>query len=101
MSQDFKVDGQLGALTPGVTPRRYEPPGGTTKHNERIHRESDYADKYKSLPFEFSKPSRAGRRSLFKCAECGYMSHLSVNAVGLICPECKKFVKVEEVVDDE
>jgi len=100
MSQDFKVDGQIGELTPGATPRRFDPPGGVTKHNERIHRESKIADDYKSLPFEFSKPLRTGRRSLFKCVECGYVSRLSVNAVGLVCPECKKFVKVEEVVDD-
>jgi len=101
MGSEFKVPGHLGPLDPGATSRRWEPPGGTKKHNEKIHKESKFADDHKDLPFKFSKPKKAGRCSLFECTECGYIISASVNNVGFVCPECKKFTKSREVVELE
>ena len=90
MGDEFKVDGNVGELSPGSTPRRWEPEIGINKHREKIHRESKYADNHKNLPFSFSKPKKVGRRTLFACSECGHVIYTGVNAVGMICPECKK-----------
>jgi len=91
----------IGELTPGATPRRYEPSGGTQRHNERIHRESKYADTHKNLPFEFSKPPKLTSRSKYiKCDSCGYITSASINTVGMVCPECKKYSSVTEVIDE-
>lgn len=89
-------------LTPGSTPRRYEPVGGLKKHNERIHRESKQADDWKNLPFTFRKPPKPrGRSTYVKCDNCGYITSGTTATVGIVCPECKKFSSVSEVVDDE
>ena len=82
-----------GELSPGATKPRYEPEGGWTKHKERIHKESKIADN-KNLPFTFSKPRRT-RHTTGRCKSCGYTTSVSVNAVGLICPECNKYSAVE------
>jgi DNA-directed RNA polymerase subunit RPC12/RpoP len=93
----FTVDGDIGELSPGSTPRRWEPEGGVRKHNERIHRESNFADQYKNLPFSFSKPRKSGRKEYMACTNCGHIVHLSVNTVGIICNECKTYNEVKEV----
>jgi hypothetical protein len=90
----------FGELSPGTTGRRYEPEGGVGKHNERIHRESRYVDEYKNLPFTFSKPKRALRAVYYKCPDCEYIHRGNINTYGLICPECHKFVILEEVETD-
>jgi len=91
----------VGELTPGSTPRRYEPKGGTQRHNERIHRESRYADTHKNLPFSFSKPPKQTSRSKYvSCDKCNYITSVSVNTVGMVCPECKKYSSVTEVLDE-
>lgn len=83
--------------SPG-SPRRYEPEMGVKKHNERIHRESKYADDCKNLPFSFSKPYKAkGRTTYIKCDNCGHITSGTTNTVGIICNECKKFSTVTEV----
>jgi hypothetical protein len=87
-------------LEAGATPRRYDPACGVKKHNERIHRESEYADKYKNLPFEFSKPKKAKRQTVKVCANCGKPVHVSVDCIGLICRGCGKYSAVEEVEID-
>lgn len=88
-------------LAPGATPRRYEPEAGIRKHNERIHRESKYADDNKNLPFSFRKPSKAkGSPAYVQCNNCGHVVHASKVTVGIICPECKKFSTVTEVEFD-
>lgn len=99
MSKDFKVDGNLGVgeLSPGATPRRWEPEGGINKHKERIHRESAHVDAHGNLPFTFSKPRKAGRRQYMECESCGHIVHVSVNTVGIICGECNAYVSVKEV----
>jgi DNA-directed RNA polymerase subunit RPC12/RpoP len=96
---DFKIDGNLGIgeLSPGSTGRRWEPEGGVRKHNEKIHRESNYVDTYGNLPFTFSKPKKSGRKAYMKCAKCGHIVHVSINTVGMVCKECNAYVSVEEV----
>lgn len=88
----------VGELRPGVTPRRWEPDSGVKKLNERIHRESKYADSYKNLPFSFRKPNKnMGRTMALVCDNCGaYVSGTSAT-VGVICRSCKKFSSVTEV----
>ena len=78
-------------LTPGTTPRRYEPASGTKKHNERIHRESKQMDKNGNLPFTFSKPNKSSDKiKHLQCRECGEIT--SVTSKFLVCKvsyECK------------
>ena len=88
-------------LSPGATPRRYEPAGGLKQHKERIHRESKQADS-KNLDFTFSKPYKPrGRSVTVQCDNCGYTTSGTTATAGIICPECKKFSTVSEVVNDE
>jgi len=85
-------------LSPGSTPRRYEPSGGVKKHNERIHKESKYSDNYKNLPFSFRKPPKpTGRTSYVECNNCGNVSCATTATVGIICNACGKFSSVTEV----
>jgi rubrerythrin len=86
-------------LEPGATPRRYTPASGEKKHNERIHRESKIADN-KNLPFTFNKPKKPGRSSYFSCNNCGYVFNASVNTIGVVCNECKKFSTCSELPDE-
>jgi hypothetical protein len=93
---------QVGELTPGSTGRRYTPPDGVKKHNERIHRESKQADDHKNLPFAFRKPPKSrGRSTYIQCDNCGCITSATTVTVGMICPECNKFSTVKEVVCDE
>ena len=87
----------VGELTPGSVGRRWEPRGGVSKHNERIHKESKYIDDHKNLPFTFSKPKKNQINKLVKCMSCGHVTYASKNTVGVICSECKKYSEVEEV----
>jgi len=99
MGKEFKIDGGLGVgeLSPGATPRRWEPAGGVKKHNERIHRESKQVDAYGNLPITFSKPKKAGRRQYMECEKCGHIVYVSINTVGIVCKECNAYVSVKEV----
>jgi hypothetical protein len=84
-------------ITPGSVGRRYEPPIGVKKHNERIHKESKYADDNKKLPFSFSKPSKSKKSKLVKCCNCDNITYASINTIGIICSNCHKYSAVEEV----
>lgn len=84
-------------LAPGATPRRYEPASGIKKHNERIHKETAYVDKYKNLPFEISKPKKPKKQTIKVCANCGHPVQVSVDCVGVICRYCHKYSSVEEI----
>lgn len=86
-------------LEPGATPRRYEPSGGIEKHNKKIHSDSEYADKYKDLPFSFSKPATSvNKRTVIKsCSNCGEPASVHENCVGIVCSECKQYASVVEV----
>ncbi len=86
-----------GELSPGVTSRRWIPEGGINLHNDKIHKESKFADDYKKLPFEFSKPKKTGRREWFGCVECGKELFESVNTIMCVCTGCKKVTKVERI----
>jgi formylmethanofuran dehydrogenase subunit E len=98
-----KVDNHFGSLgtaelRPGVTKRRWEPEGGVNKLNQRIHKESKFADSHKNLPFSFSKPVKVrGRTSLVKCDNCGAVTYGTNTTVGIICKHCNKFSSVSEV----
>ena len=84
-------------LSPGSTPRRYEPKGGVAKHNARIHKESKEMDG-KNLDFTFSKPWKPkGPSAVVACDNCGYQLSGTKVTVGVICPECKQFSTVSEV----
>jgi hypothetical protein len=88
-------------LSPGSTPRRYEPKGGINKHNARIHRESKISDG-KNLDFNFKKPAKAlGRTATVECDNCGFVTSGTTATAGIICPECKEFSTVTEVVNYE
>jgi ribosomal protein S27E len=95
-------DTQLNQTLPaGSMGRRYEPECGVGKHNERIHRESRYADEYKNLPFSFRKPFKPkGRSAYVQCNNCGHITLGTSVTVGIICSECKKFSVVTEVEID-
>ena len=88
-------------LSPGEVGRRFEPECGVKKHNERIHRESAYADSHLNLPFSFSKPKKFGRREIKKCSKCGKRIYTSINTVGFICKNCGKFVIAERTIIDD
>ena len=98
MAADFfkNQDLGIGELSPGSTPRRYEPTGGISKHNARIHKESKQLDT-KNLPFSFSKPRKAGRQRNVVCNKCGTHYRLSVNAVGVICNACNQYCSLEDI----
>ena len=99
MSDEFTINEDLGIgeLSPGSTPRRWEPEGGVNRLNERIHKESKHIDEYGNLEFSFSKPKRVGKRCWKRCVKCGKTSYVSINAVGIICPNCHSYVSIEEV----
>lgn len=89
-------------LEPGG-PRRYEPAEGVNNLNKRIHKESAFADKYKNLPFEFSKPKYAKvKKQVVKlCGNCKAPVTVATNCVGVICSKCKTYASVIEVDLDE
>ncbi len=108
MNEQFKKDLQKHIkqtplnqeLPPGATPRRYEPRGGTAKHNARIHRESKISDS-KNLDFTFRKPPKSkGRSAYIQCDNCDYITSGTTVTAGIICPECKKFSTVTEVPNE-
>jgi ribosomal protein S27E len=104
------------SLEPGTTDRRWIPPGGLRKHNEKIHRESRRADHYKNLPFSFSKPSKPkgssthvrcdncgykpkGSSTHVRCDNCGYIISATTVTIGIICSACHKFSTVTKEKD--
>lgn len=87
---------------PAGSPRRYEPESGIRKHNERIHKESRYADTHKNLPFTFRKPQKPmGRSSYFVCDNCGKPYRGTTVTVGVICNNCGKFSTVSQVEEED
>ena len=78
--------------------RRWVPEGGLQKLKNKIHRESKAADDFKKLPFTFSKPIRKSH-AVFVCVECERMFDAPKNTVMVVCPDCKKLVKVRKLDD--
>jgi hypothetical protein len=68
---------------------------GVKNHNERIQKESKFADDHKNLPFEFSKPARPKKTMDVFCKKCGRGAAVPINTVGMICPSCNSYVSVE------
>ncbi len=101
LSRSIKNSTIQQELSPGSTSRRYEPIEGVNKLNNRIHKESSYADTHKNLPFTFRKPFKSkGRSTYVKCSTCGHILSGTTATVGVICPACKKFSSVTEVCFD-
>ena len=86
-----------GELTPGSVGRRYDPIGGVKAHNKRIHRESEFTDKHKNMPFTFSKPKAKKKPKVKVCENCGHYVSVTKDTVGIICQFCHTFAKVVEV----
>ena len=87
----------IGELSPGATPRRWEPEEGTKKLNERIHRESKYTDDHMNLPFKFSKPVGSKRQKTVQCTKCDTYYRVNITTVGLVCNTCHKYSSVKDV----
>jgi uncharacterized OB-fold protein len=87
-------------LSPGSVGRRWIPEGGIQNHRDKIHRDSKFADDNKNLPFTFSKPRRTTRSIVVRCKNCGYVTSVSKNTVGMICVQCEKYSNVEEITED-
>ena len=100
IARDLKKQG-MGELAPGATERRYEPKEGLNNLNKRIHRESEFIDKHKDMPFSFSKPKK-GKAAMTKvCSNCGEYVSVNRDTVGIICRHCKTYSQVEEVCIEE
>ncbi len=100
MARKYNTFGTLGVgeLRPGTTPRRWEPECGVKKLNEKIHKESKFADDHKKLPFSFRKPKKPmGAGAVLVCDNCGSPIYGTVATVGVICRSCNKFSTVSEV----
>ncbi len=87
----------IGTLSPGATPRRWEPEEGVKKLNERIHRESKWADDHMNLPLKFSKPVGFKRQKTVQCINCDAYYSVNVTTVGLVCNSCNKYCGVKDV----
>ena len=87
----------MGELSPGATGRRYEPSEGLSNLNKRIHKESEYIDKHKDLPFSFSKPQTTKKSITKICKNCKEYVSVHKNTIGIICRHCKTYSQVEEV----
>ncbi|MCK5020529.1 MAG: hypothetical protein KAS32_26155 [Candidatus Peribacteraceae bacterium] len=72
---------------------------GSRKYNERIHRESRYADTHKNLPFKFSKPlKRKSNNVLVVCKECTHDLHITQETIIVVCSWCGYMNKVKDEV---
>lgn len=91
----------MGELEPGTTGRRYEPAEGVNNLNKRIHKESEYTDRNKNMPFTFSKPKKAKRSVVRICSNCKRLVSVNKDTVGIICRYCKEYASVEEVYIEE
>ncbi len=91
----------MSELPPGETPRRYEPTEGVANLNKRIHKESEFTDKHKNMPFTFSKPKQAKKNVVKVCSNCKELVSAHKETVGIICSKCKKYARVEEVYVEE
>jgi hypothetical protein len=97
VQKELKNTNISSELSPGSTGRRYEPQSGLKRHNERIHRESKFADDNMNLPFSFSKPKNPQRRKTVKCTNCGNIKSVNKNTIGVVCNSCNVYSSVEEV----
>lgn len=99
MTKEFIVDDDIGIgeLSPGSTPRRWEPEEGITSLKHRIHRESKKVDEHSNLEFTFSKPKKIGKRKIAECSNCGKAVFVSINTVGIICNSCHSYASVREI----
>lgn len=78
--------------------RRWIPEEGMRRHKQKIQYESKLADR-KNLPYTISKPSARKSCTVFACVECGYQFSGSRSTVMVVCPDCKKLTKCEELYE--
>lgn len=72
---------------------------GSKRYKEKIHRDSKFADKWKNLPFTFSKPAKRtqARRDIFHlCDTCQHVMLVSKFTAGMICKGCKSYSSITE-----
>lgn len=100
MGDEFKIDESLGTgeLSPGSTPRRWEPEKGLKRHRETIRRDSKRGD---NLQFSFSKPKKPKAIKAVRCCKCGTTVAVPQNTVGMICRVCHSYAPVVGVEEDE
>jgi len=101
ISKSLNKSKNIGELAPGETGRRFEPKEGLDNLTKRIHRESDYIDKNKNMPFTFSKPRPVKRFITKVCSNCEEYVSVHKDTVGIICRHCKKYSQVKEVYIEE
>ena len=72
---------------------------GTKKYLEMIDRDSKVSDRFKNLPFTFSKPLKRTqpRRDIFHvCDNCAELTAVNKNTAGRVCGGCRKYTSVNE-----
>jgi len=72
---------------------------GTKKYREMIDRDSKNSDRFKNLPFTFSKPPKRtqARRDIFHvCDNCTELTTVNKNTAGRVCGGCHKYTSVNE-----
>jgi DNA-directed RNA polymerase subunit RPC12/RpoP len=71
---------------------------GTRKYREKIHRESNYADTHKNLPYKFSKPSKSKPLNVhYECGNCGRDFALTEDTIISICGSCKHVNRIKSL----
>lgn len=69
---------------------------GARQYNERISRESKFAEDSKNLPYKFSKPRKEKLlRVYFRCDFCGHESAITDETILVICGSCKKLNRIK------
>ena len=72
---------------------------GSKKYKKMIDRDSKNVDRWKNLPFTFSKPPKRTRPRediLHLCDHCEHVSLVSKNRAGQSCRGCKKYTSVNK-----
>ena len=72
---------------------------GSKKYKEMIDRDSKNADRWKNLPFTFSKPPKRTRprEDIYHvCDSCHHISMVSRFRAGQVCKGCKSYASVNK-----
>jgi len=72
---------------------------GSKKYKEMISKGSKFADRYKNLPFKFSKPPKRTqfRRDVYmSCYHCHQCDVVNKYTAGKVCSKCSKYTSVNE-----
>lgn len=72
---------------------------GSKKYKEMVHKKTKELDKYRNLPFQFSKPPKRTQRRrdvYFQCANCDEVHAVNKYTKGIVCGNCKSYQSVVE-----